>query len=337
MTAQPVVSVVVPTYHRRAELRRALASIAAQGVEGVEVVVVNDAGCDVADVVDEVRDRLAIQQINLVSHRGLAVTRKIGICAARGQSLAFLDDDDVWLPGHLATALAGLHTAGTDMVYTTCLVAHEPYDPSSGEAVASRHQIGYPFDRNTLAVTNTIPVISVLTRPFDLVGLETAGAVQEDWALWLGLVLGRGWRAQHLPVVTTVYHRIPAACSMTGAAATSIDGIRRFAAGHRLLHERWPVEQSGPAGRSRWLPHHMYALVEARHTRQAPVCQFYYERSLPVIVAAVAGHLGPTRAKAALAEAVVPGGDDPSQMSATLVDTPSASHPTAAQPEELPV
>lgn len=124
--------------------------------------------------------------------------------------------------------------------------------------------------------------------------------------MWLGLVRGRRWRMRHLDTTTAVYHRIPAAVSMTGAAATTVAGVRRFAAGHRLLHRRWPVAPDRPAGRARWLPHRMYALVQARHTAAAPVDLYYYERSLPVIAAAVAGRLDRAGADAALAAAVVP-------------------------------
>lgn len=59
--------------------------------------------------------------------------------------------------------------------------------------------------------------------------------------MWLGLVRGHGWQMKHLDVATTVYHRIPATASMTGAAAATVAGVRRFAAGHRLLTSggRW--------------------------------------------------------------------------------------------------
>jgi hypothetical protein len=92
---------------------------------------------------------------------------------------------------------------------------------------------------------------------------------------------------------------------MTGQAAATVAGVRRFAAGHRLLHTRWPVPQDGPAGRARRLPHLIYQRVEQRHLAGLPVSHYYYERCLPVVAAA--GWLSVPAAAAALDDAVAPG------------------------------
>ena len=60
-----------------------------------------------------------------------------------------------------------------------------------------------------------------------------------------------------------------------------VAGIRRFVAGHRQLHQRWPVPPDSAAGRARWIPHRMYELMEARHAVGAPVDMYHYERCLP--------------------------------------------------------
>lgn len=302
-----MVSTVVTTFDRPDGLRRAVASVCAQPVDGHELVVVDDAspnGSAVSAVVAEADGVLPVRLITLPRNRGLAAARKAGIAAARGQFVAFLDDDDVWLPGHLPLALEGLDGGGIDAVYTTCLVAHALAQP--GRPVPGRYRFGTPFDSELLAVTNLTPVISVVTRAFDPEDplVDACGAIQEDWAMWLGLVRGHRWRMRHLNSPTTVYHRIPAATSMTGAAAATAAGVRRFAAGHRLLHQRWPVDPRSRAGRARWMPHRMYELVEARHTAAAPVDLYYYERCLPVIAAAVTGRVGREDADAALAAAV---------------------------------
>lgn len=78
--------------------------------------------------------------------------------------MAFLDDDDVWLPNHLPVALAQLD-GGVEAVYTTCLVAHKLAVP--GRPVPTRHRFAVPFDPQLPAVTNLTPVISVVARRFD--------------------------------------------------------------------------------------------------------------------------------------------------------------------------
>ena len=90
----PRVSVIVPTYQRSERLRRALASVLAQTVEVLEIIVVDDASDDgtpsvVASLADP-RVRYLVHDEN----RGLAAARNTGFEASRGAYVTFLDDDD---------------------------------------------------------------------------------------------------------------------------------------------------------------------------------------------------------------------------------------------------
>jgi glycosyltransferase involved in cell wall biosynthesis len=110
----PSVSVVVPTHDRPDTLREALASIAAQTYDDLEAIVVNDAGADVRAVVD------TFPFARLVEHeqnRGLAGARNTGIRAARGTYVAYLDDDDIFLPEHLGTLVSVLESTGAAVAY----------------------------------------------------------------------------------------------------------------------------------------------------------------------------------------------------------------------------
>ena len=105
MTA-PVVSVIIPTRNRPTLVTRAVASALNQPGQSVEVVVVID-GPDSAtvaalSVVAEPRLRV----IELAERSGGARARNVGIEAARGKWVAFLDDDDEWLPHKLEKQLA---------------------------------------------------------------------------------------------------------------------------------------------------------------------------------------------------------------------------------------
>jgi glycosyltransferase involved in cell wall biosynthesis len=131
-----LVSVVVCTYARPHLLRAALASVCAQQVDGVEAVVVNDGGPDVASVVAEFGDRLPVRLITLPTNQGLTAARRSGIGAARGQFVAFLDDDDLWFPDHLRVAVDGLGS-GVDLMYTSCLVADRVHHLGSEDPVRS--------------------------------------------------------------------------------------------------------------------------------------------------------------------------------------------------------
>jgi glycosyltransferase involved in cell wall biosynthesis len=101
----PRVSVVIPTYNAAGFIGAAIASVAAQSFRDLEVIVVDDASSD--DSVALARAALAAtglphQVVPLARNGGPAVARNTGVAAARGTYVAFLDADDLWLPGKLA-------------------------------------------------------------------------------------------------------------------------------------------------------------------------------------------------------------------------------------------
>lgn len=103
------VSCVIPTHRRPALVRQALESALAQTLAPAEVIVVDDEERGAArSVVEEVAARSAVP-VRYLAHsygRGPSTSRNAGAAIASGAWLAFLDDDDRWLPGYLAAALA---------------------------------------------------------------------------------------------------------------------------------------------------------------------------------------------------------------------------------------
>jgi glycosyltransferase involved in cell wall biosynthesis len=110
----PFFSVVIPVYNRAASLRAAIQSVRDQTFKDIEVLAVDDGSeDDPRSVVEAFADsRLRyIRQLNA----GGGAARNRGIDEARGQFIAFLDSDDVFLPHHLADMHALLHCT-TDTV-----------------------------------------------------------------------------------------------------------------------------------------------------------------------------------------------------------------------------
>jgi glycosyltransferase involved in cell wall biosynthesis len=112
----PEVSVIIPTYNRRAMVSEAIASVMAQtGASGegfCEVIVVDDGS---TDGTTETLDRIAVEadaqsavRIRVVhtENRGVAAARNTGGAIASAPMLAFLDSDDLWLPHKLERQLA---------------------------------------------------------------------------------------------------------------------------------------------------------------------------------------------------------------------------------------
>ncbi len=97
------VSVILPLYDRRDAIGRALGSVAAQQLQPLEVLVVDDGSRDDgAAVAESWADRLPGLRVLRQDNAGPGAARNRAIGEARGEWLAFLDSDDVWLPGKLA-------------------------------------------------------------------------------------------------------------------------------------------------------------------------------------------------------------------------------------------
>lgn len=250
-----LVSIVVPTYNRPERLANALESIALQREAQFEVIVVNDGGVDVSDVVAHCSDRMSLQHVRLSSNGGLAQARNEGIRRARGEVLTFLDDDDVMLPGHLATGSGALAKSNSEVVYAQVAVCDELIPPGT-QPLASQIKAHYrcPFDTRLLQICNFIPVnaIFVQRRAVDDVIFDATLGLLEDWELWLRLHLRLGYRFSSVPATTAVYHRVPGSGSMTGRA----DEVARFGSTFRTVVERYPssdaLVQRGRAAHARF-------------------------------------------------------------------------------------
>lgn len=117
--ASPLVSVIIPTRHRPTLVIRALGSVFCQTWRELEVIVVVD-GPDpdtiaVLRTVDDPRLRIIVNPRSLTA----AGARNVGMDHAKGEWIAFLDDDDEWSPEKLARQLAYAAHRGPAMI--TCL------------------------------------------------------------------------------------------------------------------------------------------------------------------------------------------------------------------------
>jgi glycosyltransferase involved in cell wall biosynthesis len=120
-----IVSVVIPTRNRWALLARALASVLDQEGVTLEVVVVDEGSTDetparLAALTDE-----RVRTLRNDSPTGVANARNRGISAARGEWVAFLDDDDFWAPTKIRAQLDGCAAGEADFSYTG-LVTTDP-------------------------------------------------------------------------------------------------------------------------------------------------------------------------------------------------------------------
>ncbi len=105
---EPLVTVVLPTRNRAELLLRAIASVRAQTWPSWELIVINDASTDNTREVLASIDDPRIQVLHRERNQGASAARNAGISLGQGKYVAFLDDDDYWLPEKLAKQVAVL-------------------------------------------------------------------------------------------------------------------------------------------------------------------------------------------------------------------------------------
>lgn len=115
------VSVIVPTLRRPDGLARAVASLAAQtglGDRTVEIIVVDNApeGGATVPALPEAGGGISVRLVH-EPRMGVATARNVGVAAARGDVIGFLDDDCTTPPGWLAARLACLDASGADALF----------------------------------------------------------------------------------------------------------------------------------------------------------------------------------------------------------------------------
>lgn len=105
-TELPLVSVIMPAYNAQDFIREAICSVLEQDYPRLELIVVNDGSTD--QTAQEARvfgERVRVLE---KENGGAAAARNHGISAAQGELVAFLDADDIWLPGKLSAQVGYL-------------------------------------------------------------------------------------------------------------------------------------------------------------------------------------------------------------------------------------
>jgi glycosyltransferase involved in cell wall biosynthesis len=173
-----VISVVLPTAGRSEKFSCALKSVFSQLNQNLELIVINDGEIAVEQYFPEGKK---IHYIRNISRIGAAASRNKGILASKGRYIAYLDDDDEWLPDHLSLSFETLDEY--DFVYSGTRIRNSsmtvPWYNSS-------------FSYKRLAKTNYITTPSVIHRKSLLArsGMwnERLECLQ-DWDLWCRMLL----------------------------------------------------------------------------------------------------------------------------------------------------
>ncbi len=179
----PLVSVIIPTHNRAWIVEKAILSVLEQDYNPFELIVVDDGSTDhTMEIVKPFMDRLTlIRQKN----QGVSAARNSGIKKSKGELIAFLDSDDLWLPGKLSCQVDFFSHNPDAMICQT-----QEIWIRNGKRVnpKTKHKKrgGMIFDASLHLCLVSPSAVMMRRSLFDLKGLfdETLPAC-EDYDLWL--------------------------------------------------------------------------------------------------------------------------------------------------------
>ncbi|HXP94142.1 MAG TPA: glycosyltransferase [Candidatus Binatia bacterium] len=229
----PLVSVVVRTYDKpRGFLERALRSVERQTYPHVETIVVNDAGPDVAALVE----RFAGARLITQPRNDYRKVTNAGMRQTNGVYVTRLDDDDVYFPEHLGLLVDMLERSGESVAFSDAVVAYVAGEPPLATSYLIVDKDPVEWTRMLAANQIVAPLLRMLIRRsmLERVGwFSESMFAADDYDLSLRLL--RECDFLHLDRVTAMYTQFD-----DGSNLSASKDRRRYDA-HRLIQAVHPV------------------------------------------------------------------------------------------------
>lgn len=224
-------SVIIPTYNRN--LTAALLSLDAQTDKDFEVIIIDD--CSNIPIEPPKSRSLSIQILRNSENLGPAGSRNVGAKLSRGRFLAFLDDDDEWMPDKLASVRCAIEECGglVDLIVHRAEICF----PNEGASYLSSNYPAAPLFEKSL-ISNMIGGAPLVTVSRDTYlrsgGFDTNLRADEDYELWLRLIKANATVKYIDNVLTRCFY-------VTRQNSVS-KGLSNRIAAHKVISNRYAVD-----------------------------------------------------------------------------------------------
>lgn len=221
----PEVSVIIPTYNRRAMLLEAIDSVLAQSNPAFELIVVDDGSTDGTGETEQLRRLAETIRVERIDHRGPAAARNRGVAIARAPLVAFLDSDDLWSPAKLERQLAFMRdNPGCAISQTGEIWIRNGRRVNPGRRHRKRAgDIFIDSLRTCLIGMSSVMMRTDLFRSSG--GFDEHMTAAEDYDLWLRILIGHEAGLLDEPLVT----RRAGHPDQTSATTPALDRFRILA------------------------------------------------------------------------------------------------------------
>lgn len=190
--SQLLISIVVPVYNGAEYLTKTVESILNQDYLNIELILVDDGSSDNSKAIINL---LAAKDCRIKpffnGNGGVAYARNFGIAQAKGDFIAFCDQDDLWLPSKLSQQIPLFSNDKVGLVYCGAIADYVLYDKQSKPSFENKHR-GHVFEH--LVQLNMLTCCTAVVRKKYLQqvdGFDDDRALMgvDDWHLWLKLAM----------------------------------------------------------------------------------------------------------------------------------------------------
>ncbi len=222
----PKVSICIPTYNRKDYLKETLDSVFAQTYKDYEVIVVDDGSTDgTKDMLDRSGYKLRYQW---QANAGVAAARNVLIKLAKGEFIAFIDSDDLFLPNAIERLLGAIENESGNVIAYSSYLRIDPNGKVIGKCKRKLHN-GYITTQLFRSIfVHTLGSMFPKKILKDIGGFDESLLVAEDYDLWLRLSLKHRFVALPEPTAKRRRHANNICSSSFITCSTLLKVLERF-------------------------------------------------------------------------------------------------------------
>ncbi|MBU0636705.1 glycosyltransferase [Patescibacteria group bacterium] len=176
------ISVIIPTYNSARYIKEAIDSVLTQTLLPFEIIVINDGSTDNTEQI--IASYIELGKIIYIKKKnnGTASARNVGIKNAKGELIAFLDADDVWLPEKLAKQIPLFNDSNIGLVYSRRSFLH---NHKLAEELLYAGIITKELIKNNFITNSSVIIRKAICDKIGLVREEKRFMAIEDYDFWL--------------------------------------------------------------------------------------------------------------------------------------------------------
>ncbi len=211
----PLISVIMPSYNSERFIAQSIDSVLSQTYQNIELLITDDGS---EDRTIQIVEQLALQdsRVSLVQfekNQGAALARNASLSRAKGDYIAFLDSDDLWLNSKIEQQLHFMQSNYLDLSFTAYEITNQygqQYSPAKIVDMRSQAVVGY-YDMLKKMATMGCSTVMIRRGAFSEIVMPPIRTGQ-DYGLWLSL-LKQDTKAHCLREILTRYRDVPGSIS----------------------------------------------------------------------------------------------------------------------------